>query len=523
MDRAKDFVFLLISQFFLLLPLFPQYHGTSPNWTTPTRLPKANPQADASKDGTGQNLIQLSTGELIQLYTEKFGESKKIYFAKSTDDGKTWSIHQIDTPFVFTPPVSSNYSPTFCKDRFDNIHMVWITLPSRDIYYCKFDKNFTLLIDTVRITTFVLHNFIEAVYITADRKNRIHILWHDGDVKQPSTATYFSKVMYRQSPDGGQSWKEQQILSDTTIHKHAGFPRASFVGCSGDILAIPWRQEVTMATDWDVWIAVSTDGGDSWERVLVAASDSMEWDPGVVVDKYNRIHLHYHEYKRGSYLMASMEYLYSDDAGATWSPIQTLSPKGIRSQLSVFAYDYSTDVQCVCWKDERDFFINPPNSRADVMCSYTPESGRTWYGQEFVTDLDTTPVGYKSVEVGNNYTLYVTFEYADPTTGLKSIWFSKRPNAVASVLSHRSKHCDPRVFPNPTSGFVSFQLPDPSGVYYLTVYSIYGKKVYQDVVTSSTVYDLTALPAGIYYYELIGQLEQSPIGGLLILELHRRD
>ncbi len=444
---------LMVLSILVSLPINAQLHGTSPNWTEPVQLPKSNPLADATKGSTGQNLVRLSTGEIIQLYYETDGSVKRFYFAISKDDGNTWQLFSIDTPLVYTGPISGIYSPTFCRDSEDNIHVVWITQPKKHIYYAKFDRNFNILIDTIRITKFIYHDFIEAVYITADMRNRIHVMWHDGDVRNQSNSTYFAKVMYRQSPDGGLTWKEQIILSDTTIYKHSAFPRANFSGCWGDTIAIPWRQEVS-SNNWDVWIAVSVDGGNSWNRIPVGNTDSMEWDPGVVVDKNNRIHLHYHEYKKGNFLMSSIEYTYSDDAGLTWSPIITLSPRGIRSQLSVFAYNPEADVQAICWKDERDF-VNAKDTRADVMCTFTTDGGQTWQEPEFVTDLDTIPVGYKSVEVGNNGNIYVTFEFRDSISGRKSIWFSER-----EIVSYVDNVKQDRVVIHVKANMVEVEIPD---------------------------------------------------------------
>lgn len=448
--RTKLILLTLIA-FACNTSVYGQIHGTSPNWTTPTPLPKPNALGDVSKGGVGQNIIQLSTGELIQCFVQKFpypSGSSKIYFAKSTDDGLSWTIPSIDTPFVYTNVV---FSPTIAKDTSDNIHVIWQrNVPTKDIYYAKFDKNFNLLIDTVKVTQFNFHNSFSSALVTVDRKNRVHVMWHDGNSDNSSSDSYFAKTMYRQSPDGGLTWNNQIILSDTTIHKHAAFPRASFGGASGDTIAIPWRQFVSsVPSNWDVWMAYSTNNGNTWNRVLVGNSDSSEWDPGIVVDKNNRIHLHYHEYKKGNLLMATMEYLYTDNLGVTWSPIQTLSPIGIRSQLSVFAYDYASNIQCICWKDERDF-VNTLNAKADVMCSFSTDGGNTWLGQEFVNDLDTVSTGFKSVEVGNNNTIYLTYEFAD-ITGRKSIWFTKRQNTTSILEQNPVTPLYWELFPNPAS------------------------------------------------------------------------
>lgn len=317
-------------------------------------------------------------------------------------------------------------------------------------------------------------------------------MWHDGDEGNTSSSSYFAKVMYRQSPNGGTTWNNQMILSDTTIYKHAAYPRANFRGCSGDTLAIPWRQEVT-TSNWDVWMAYSTDGGVSWARMNVANSDSAEWDPGIVVDKNNRIHLHYHEYKKNNPLMSSIEYKYTDNLGTTWSPVQTLSLPNIRSQLTVFAYDASKNIQCICWKDERDF-INPTQTRADVMCSFSTDSGQTWQGQEFVNDLDTLETIFKSVEVGSNGVLYVTFEYTDPSTGLRNIWFSKRDTVTTTKVHAIPSRNFWNLYPNPTTHMIFIDTKLPS--FSLNIFNMMGVMV-RSFQNNKSI-DLSDLQPGAY-------------------------
>lgn len=480
----------------LIVYVFGQLHGTSPNWTAPVALPKTSSSINVSKGGVGQNLIRLQSGAIIQCFLENPGVSTaKIRFAKSTDDGNTWSlVPGLDAPFTYTTAVSG---PTIAKDTADNIHVIWIrNVPTKDIYYAKFDKNFNLLIDTVKITSFQYHNSLNGPYITVDRSNKVHITWHDGNVDNPSSPTYFAKVMYRQSPDGGVTWNNQLILSDITVQKHAAFARMSFAGAKGDVLAIPWRQEVVDPNNWDVWMAYSTDGGNSWTRKNVANSDSAEWDPGIVVDRNNRIHLHYHEYKKGNLVFSTMEYKYTDDLGASWSPVQTLSIPNIRSQLSVFAYDYATNLQCICWKDERDW-INNKNTRADIMCSFSTDSGNTWVGQEFINDLDTLETIFKSTEVGSNGALYATYEYTDPATNLRNIWFTKRASAL-SIDGSKENNFSWNIFPNPSTNTISIQTELIN--YAIDLYDITGKLVFHS--DKGDTVDIRNIPSGMYLLKI---------------------
>lgn len=476
-----------------------QLHGTSSNWTTPTALPKVTPTfGNATKGGTGQNIIHLASGELIQCYLEQFPGPPIIYLLKSIDDGISWQPAHNPSP---TTKTLGAFGPTIAKDSSNNIHLIWVNDANKRIYYSKLDKNFNVLIDTVRINQSTPHNSITSPYITIDRKNRVHIMWHDGDVALASSSSYFAKVLYRQSPDGGNSWNNQQTLSDVNTFKHAAFPRANFTGVDGDTIAIPWRQEFN-GSNWDVWMAYSTDGGVNWNRTIVGSTIDAEWDPGIVVDKNGRIHLHYHEYKHGNMTMSTMEYAFTDNLGTSWTPsspnTSLLSPFGIRSQLSIFSYDYNTDVQCICWKDERDFVNVSNDTRADIMCSYSTDGGNSWQGQEFICDLDTISVLFKSVDVGNNNTIYVTYEYPD-ANGKNTIYFTKRQNTTG--VAEFSPIGDLlKIYPNPTDDMLTIDSKVP--LKQLELIDIYGRVVKTipiEGIESQFKIHLISLPNGVYY------------------------
>ena len=485
---------LLSSSLLISISIYAQ-HGVSTNWSPEYVLSKTSPTKDASKGGTGQNIIRLSNGDIVQCFVETPGMAK-IYLVKSTTDGTTWN-----TPVNYSPTLMTNVvsGPTIAKDTADNIHMVWIrNVPDKAMYYSKMDKDFNVLIDTIRIDNPTIVYNHAAPYITVDRKMRVHVLWHVGDVDLASTSTEFAKVSYVSSNDNGLTWGLQKIISDTTSHKHAAFPRANFSGVNSDTLAFPWRQEVVSTTAWDVWIAYSTDGGATWTRTLAAGTANSEWDPGVVVDKNNRIHLHYHEYQGTSFSNPKIEYAYSDDLGTTWSPanpFSSISPTSIRSQLSVFAYDFETNLQCICWKDERDF-VSPIDGNADVMCSFSSDGGISWQGQEFVTDIDTTELIFKSIEVGSNGILYSTYEF-DDINGKRSIYLRKR-NAIVSINELNNTNSSVTVYPNPTNGDVRIILQNQNLIS-TKIYNSIGELI-REIYTSE--FSISDLPNGLYFLQI---------------------
>jgi hypothetical protein len=117
--KSKIIVILCLMAIISQRKINAQTHGTSPNWTTPTPIPKFNILGSATKGGTGQNILQLGSGELIQCYLEQFpypSGPKKVYFSKSLDDGNTWGVPNNYLPTTKTPFA---LGPTIAKDSKD--------------------------------------------------------------------------------------------------------------------------------------------------------------------------------------------------------------------------------------------------------------------------------------------------------------------------------------------------------------------------------------------------------------------
>ncbi|MEJ5239454.1 MAG: sialidase family protein, partial [Limisphaera sp.] len=189
--------------------------------------------------------------------------------------------------------------------------------------------------------------------ITTDRSNRVHVTWHTCD---PESAADTAEVWYAQRPAGATNFNAPVMLSQDDGF-HSAFPTANFIGASGQVLAVAWRETTAnpyfLGADWDIKFRSSTNGGVTWNPVQTLASGpDRQFDPCVVVDRHDRIHVAYHAAPGVPPAPNSnaIWLAFSTDGGSTWRNAQgsngfaRISPPGENHSLANVAYDYVHDI-----------------------------------------------------------------------------------------------------------------------------------------------------------------------------------
>lgn len=180
-------LFLLINN----VILFSQ-HGVNSNWGNETILPISGEHHGAKQRGVlYNNNIAMSSGRIIISTTEVNPANVNMYYGVyltySDDGGNHWT-----TPKKFTPIklVTGGSSPKLAIDSKDNIFVVWSSKNPEAIFTSILDKDLNIIKDSVRVANKQLHgNF--AVHMTIDRKNRIHVMWHEGNPGSSQIAEVF--------------------------------------------------------------------------------------------------------------------------------------------------------------------------------------------------------------------------------------------------------------------------------------------------------------------------------------------
>lgn len=466
-----------------------QLHGTDPDWlASPLPVAQAEPAWYAS-GAVANNMAVTPDGRVLILYTESQGNLEKRYLVGSDDGGLTWDA---PAPTLFAPSelTVANTRPSMDLGTDGRLHVVWGSRVEQAMFHVWADVGTLQWSDTMRIGTTDKER-IGFCQVSTDRSGRVHVYWHEGDTQTSETA----EVMYTRSVDGGLTWQPQQMIS-ADDGRHSAFPSGDFVGTEGDTLAIAWRDSLGQTTpsvqDWDVQLAISTDGGATWQPPLtVAGGAGMQSDPALVVDRNGTIHIAYHEYPQlGGNLAARVWYIRTDDLGLSWGAgAVQISEPGIQSHLVKEAYDHANDRVWYFYKDQRDY-IPPFDRRADVQAVHIGGDG-TISAPEFISDADSNEVGLHNFKVGPDGIPHGHFFIMPYATDSTHLWYTHR-DLITAAPAHVAADAL-RAWPVPTTEWV--MLSRTVGPLYLT--DVHGRLL-TTINGPVCSIDLSAYPQGLY-------------------------
>lgn len=359
--------------------------GVDPDWG-PER--QATFSAHYAGGVVGRNLAVDAAGRMHIAWVENSGNVYDVLYSRSTDAGQTWSP-PLD---LANSPLPAN-SPNLMLGPDGTLHAIWNDLRdggSGRLYYSR-STDAGLTWAPPRDVTGAHARKVGGFSFGLDLQNRLHLAWHYGD---PGVDTAPTEVYYLRSTDGGNTFGARQRLNQGA--GHAAFPRFTIEGTDGNLIAIAWRDN-RANPDWDTYVAVSTDGGQTFTERVGAATPARDWDPEAAVDAHGVIHL---GVMTTQMPYAAIDYRRSTDQGRTWSAAVTLSEAN--SRFPFWALDNPHGVLWLFWKDERDFLTPAcpsPNRCADIAGKFSTDGGLTWSALEFVTDLGAVEVKFPAFDV----------------------------------------------------------------------------------------------------------------------------
>lgn len=320
-------------------------------WSAEFPLPKVATDSVCT-GGTANNMAVLSSGRTYIVFRETTNGVRRFKFTWTDDHGTNWAA-----PLLFNPQPTAPASdlPAVVADTADRLHFSWVSGTS--LHYAGLDPATHTFSEYTQITN--AGKIIAFNRITTDRSNRVHVTWHTGD---PESAADTAEIWYAQRPAGATNFNAPVMLSQEDGF-HSAFPTANFIGASGQVLAVAWRETTAnpyfLGADWDIKFRSSTNGGVTWNSVQTLASGpDRQFDPCVVVDRHDRIHVAYHAAPGLPPAPNSnaIWLAFSTDGGSTWrnahgsNGFARISPPGENHSLANVAYDYAHDIIWYFWK-----------------------------------------------------------------------------------------------------------------------------------------------------------------------------
>ncbi len=319
------------------------------------------------------------------------GQELNIFFARSTDDGETWSL---------PAPLNSNVAqqdsfdmrPHIATDRRGNWICVWQSTgvaedEMRIVYARSHDGGETwqdaeVLTQDIRTTGF---GWEENPRIAFAGDTWV-VVWEDGD----GEITGNSRIFMTRSDDGGDSWEDARLISKD----ETGANITPTLAASGlDTFTVAWSSRRADNDDerrWEIQYSQSGDAGDTWGEPSAVmtlqeqedAGESAEWnarEPQLAADGRGRwVLLWRADAPLG--VDAPIRYSVSEDNGLTWNSQGVLADPGGENQRPALAADGSGNWVAV-WSN-----LDPERPAANTLLMYAlgASGGTAWTEPELV-------------------------------------------------------------------------------------------------------------------------------------------
>ena len=244
------------------------------------------------------NTIYMTWTE-FDLYDSKLPEHKsRILFAKSTDDGETWtdplSISQYEGDCIDSDQTTEGAVP--CVGPDGQIYVAWSY--DEKIYFDKsYDKGVTWLEEDIVVSDqpggweFDIPGIIRCngmpitcVDISGGKHNgRIYVNWSDQRNGEDDTDIWVAS-----SSDEGRTWSEPVRVNDDAKGKQQFLTWMDVDQSTGYIYTVFYDRRAHSGHETDVYVAISKDGGKTWENKKVN-SQSFTPIPEIFFGDYNDI------------------------------------------------------------------------------------------------------------------------------------------------------------------------------------------------------------------------------------------
>lgn len=493
-------------------------HGIDVNWyqtpKTAATITGAISPTNSVAGSVANAMVVKSNGTVVIFYRQG-GQNKWI---QSADGGITWT----SPGMLYTPAANGLSTISADIDQSDNIYIIWKS-GNFSLGFAKFNGSSWVTTNTINTTTQTTADTIQFSQITVDRKNRIHVMWQQGNHQNYSSGIK-STCWYARSTNDGNNFNISQISDNSLADYHAAFPVADFGGTSSDTLMIAWRENIngcessmpsmcsSNGWNWDVKARSTYDGGATWNPVFTVEgsgldnADDDQWDPNVIVDKNGIIHTFYHIYHNITLpdYNAKIIYKYSLDGGNNWSTPMQLSTTNIRSHLIKTAYDFSNNYVWCVWKDEMDFGYLTNNSQADLKAVYIQNTGVPLISpQEFITDHGSSEVAFHNFKVGNDGIIRATYNISKIQGKGDTILYTQRSALTTGITEYTISDFS-KIYPNPTTHEINivFNKNDYNEEFTVKIYNSQGKLI---EVRNNNLTPIHLTTPGIYLIEIINR------------------
>jgi len=243
-----------------------------------------------------RGLARTSDGDLHAVYVREVDGYDRPCYARSTDNGHTWTEEH-----VFTAS-THGYNPSIAVDSENNLHVVWDD--DSGLMYAKY--NGTAWSEPIELADEIYD--IDNPAIAIDANDNIHVVWNDYN----GTSEYYQ---IRYIKYNGSAWGP--VINLTSSSRDSIDP--SIAIDYNNYIHIVWTEEDSSGI-YQIFYRRSTTSGESWDSIEQLTSESDDQSqPAIAVDTNNNLHIVFTSFWLSDAQIRYMKY------DGSWSGITNLS------------------------------------------------------------------------------------------------------------------------------------------------------------------------------------------------------
>lgn len=345
-----------------------------------------NPNGDNRIDGA---VLTNRGNTFYAAWTEQFGTTEftqDIYFARSTDDGATWSL-PVRVDLGDAPNQTDSDLPKIATSSSGVVLVVWEEVrdafsqqsTNDDVFYNRSTDGgltwqpISLPLNTGTAGAHVTSD-VDRVWLSASG-DTFHVTWEEDSL----TALGGSEEMwYTRSTDAGATWSTPVALSMNAGNNDVDEPK---VEADGSLAVIVYVDSAD-----DVIAHRSTDGGATWSTgVQIESNLGGNADEPILEVRGNTVVVSWTEQDPGTPGGEGVHVAVSNDGGVTWRAEETLSLRQVNTvsadaDFSKIAIQSASSI-FICYSEDSVHVSGGGATGSSVnecLIAYTNNGGLTW-------------------------------------------------------------------------------------------------------------------------------------------------
>jgi hypothetical protein len=331
--------------------------------------------ADSTAGANQRKLVRTPNGDYHAVYHKLNADGfYQIYYAKSTDNGQTWTeTTLISDPLVIS--ISHDNRPSIVSDSQGNLYVVWwgksAASPTyNQIRYVRFDHSTGVWSGVNSLTSGDYEQ--SSTSLTVDAEDNIYVFWNGKSAASPT----YTQIRFAKYAAATSSWSEVSDVTSEGYDQQRPFVAVDYENA----LHLTWFGKNAASTGF-TQIHYRKYSGGSWGAAMdVTSGDYTQDYTSLAIDSQNNVHLVWRGTDATSPAVSQIKYAKYTKATSSWGDFATFSTEQFpRGQYNPFISIDSSDNIYVAWNGRIE------NTNNAYVIRFVKYSSGSWSAPQALT------------------------------------------------------------------------------------------------------------------------------------------